>query len=71
MADSSKKDTPAKDSAPETEKKEEEKPAVVEEVISIEDGQFPHAQPGLSLYHAWTSRADERRRGPQQYRIDR
>lgn len=39
MADSSKKDTPAQEAKVEEGKKEEEKP-VVEEVISIEDGQF-------------------------------
>jgi len=42
MTDSSKKDTPVKDSVTDGEKKEEEKPAVVEEVISIEDGKPLH-----------------------------
>lgn len=48
MADSSKKDTPVKDSTPEGGKKEEEKPAVVEEVISIEDGQSDLSLTGLA-----------------------
>lgn len=39
MADGSKKDATVKDTVVEGEKKEEEKPAVVEEVLSIEDGQ--------------------------------